>query len=76
MRHAHRPNVGVAPRDLSDEDLERELAHVHEMRHDIFLSGTADELINLSIRSRGLECEYLHRFADRVVEAAAKFEDC
>lgn len=76
MQDAHGIDVGIAPSDLSDEDLERELTHVHEKRHDIFLSGTADQLINLTSRARELECEYLRRFGDRVVEAAAKSEDC
>jgi hypothetical protein len=76
MQDAHGTDVGIAPSDLSDEDLERELAHSHEKRHDIFLSGTADQLINLSTRTRELECEYLRRFGHRVPEAAAKSEDC
>lgn len=76
MQDAHGTDVGIPPSDLSDEDLERELRHAHEKRHDIFVSGTADQLMNLSTRTRELECEYLRRFGDQVPEAAAKSEDC
>jgi hypothetical protein len=76
MQDAYGTEVGIEAGDLSDEDLERELAHAHEKRHDIFVSGTADQLINLSNRTRELECEYLRRFATQVTEAAAKSEDC
>jgi hypothetical protein len=58
--------------ELSDEDLERELAHAHDKRHDIFLTGTADQLRNHSIRTHELEQAYLQRFADRVTAADEK----
>lgn len=76
MQDAHGADVGIAPNDLSDDDLDRELAHAHEKRHDIFLSGTADQLMNLTTRTRELECEFLRRFPERVHEATAKSEDC
>lgn len=76
MQEAHGSEVGIAASDLSDDDLEHELAHAHEKRHDIFVSGSADQLINLSNRTRELECEYLRRFGHRVREAVAKSEDC
>ena len=76
MQDAQGTEVGIAASDLSDDDLERELGHAHDKRHDIFLDGTADQLINLSNRTRELECEYLRRFGNRVSEAVAKFEDC
>ena len=63
---------GIPASDLSDDDLERELAHVHEKRHDIFLTGTVDQLHNHTIRARELEQAYLARFPDRVTDAAAK----
>jgi hypothetical protein len=63
---------GVPASELSDADLERELAHVHEKRHDIFLTGTAEQLHNHTLRTRELERAYLERFADRVTEADAK----
>lgn len=63
---------GIPGTELSDEDLERELAHAHEKRHDIFLTGTADQLHNHSTRTHELEQAYLERFADRVKDAGQK----
>ena len=36
--------TGVVPAALTDEALERELAHLHETRHDTFLHGSEDAL--------------------------------
>ena len=36
--------TGVPAEDLPDEALERELAHLHETRHDTFLHGSDDAL--------------------------------
>jgi hypothetical protein len=63
---------GIPATELADADLERELAHVHEKRHDIFLTGTAEQLHNHSLRTRELEHAYLERFADRVTDGSAK----
>jgi hypothetical protein len=63
---------GVPADELSDEDLERELTHIHEKRHDIFVSGTADQWRNNVLRTQQLERAYLQRFADRVPEASDK----
>jgi len=38
---------GIPASQLSDEDLERELTHAHEKRHDIFVGGTVDQHIRL-----------------------------
>jgi Family of unknown function (DUF6158) len=59
--------IGVPPNELSDDDLERELAHLHETRHETFLNGTEDALDNHTERMFALEKEYLRRFPDRVV---------
>jgi Family of unknown function (DUF6158) len=67
-----RHNVGIPASDLADDDLERELTHAHEKRHDIFVGGTVDQLANHSSRTGELEAEYLRRFADRVKDAEAK----
>ena len=61
--------TGVAPEQLSDEDLERELAHLHETRHDTFLHGSEDALQAHTTRTGELEGEYLRRNPDRVVDA-------
>ena len=36
--------TGVPAEQLTDEALERELAHLHETRHDAFLHGSEDAL--------------------------------
>jgi hypothetical protein len=64
--------MGIPAEELSDDDLDRELAHAHEKRHDIFLHGTVDQLRNHSTRTRELEHAYLRRFADKVADADAK----
>jgi hypothetical protein len=58
---------GVDAAQLSDEDLDRELAHLHETRHETFLHGTGDALDNHTQRMFALEEEFLRRFPDRVV---------
>ena len=63
---------GIPASELSDDDLERELAHAHEKRHDIFVDGTVDQLRNHSARTAELEQAYLERFSDRVKDAAEK----
>jgi hypothetical protein len=65
---------GIPGSELSDDDLEREMRHAHEKRHDIFVDGTADQLRNHSLRTHELERAYLERFADRVKDAAEKRE--
>jgi hypothetical protein len=64
--------TGIPGSELSDEDLERELTHVHEKRHDIFIDGTVDQWRNLVLRTRELEEAYLQRFPDKVVDAPEK----
>lgn len=60
---------GVEPTALTDEALERELAHLHETRHDTFLHGSEDALQVHTARTDALEEEYLRRNPDRVVDA-------
>ncbi len=59
---------GVPASDLSEADLTRELAHLHETRHDTFLHGSADALGAHSARTAELEQEYLTRHPDRDVD--------
>ncbi len=56
---------GVPPADLSDDDLEREVTHLHETRHDTFLHGSEDALEAHTGRMLALEEEYLRRFPER-----------
>lgn len=58
--------TGIAPEQLADDDLERELTHLHETRHETFLHGTEDALDAHTTRMFALEKEYLRRFPDRV----------
>ena len=61
--------TGVVPAALSDEALERELAHLHETRHDTVLHGSEDALAFHTLRTSELEEEYLRRNPDRVIDA-------
>jgi hypothetical protein len=61
--------TGVAASALTDEALERELAHLHETRHDTFLHGSEDALSFHTLRTTELEEEYLRRNPDRVIDA-------
>ena len=61
--------TGVPGEQLSDEDLERELKHLHETRHDTFLHGSEDALAFHTLRTGELEQEYLRRNPDRVIDA-------
>jgi hypothetical protein len=61
--------TGVPADQLSDEDLERELKHLHETRHDTFLHGSEDALQFHTLRTTELEEDYLRRNPDRVIDA-------
>jgi hypothetical protein len=61
--------TGIPPTALTDEDLERELKHLHETRNDTFLHGSEDALAFHSSRTADLEEEYLRRNPDRVIDA-------
>jgi hypothetical protein len=55
---------------LAEDDLLRELAHLHRTRHDTFLHGAADALREHSSRCAELEEEYLRRHPERDVDPA------
>lgn len=59
---------GVDPRQLSEQDLFRELEHLHITRTDALLHGSGDALDNHTIRMNELEEEYLRRYPERHVE--------
>jgi Family of unknown function (DUF6158) len=61
---AHHPE-GIDPKRLSDDDLAREVSHLHATRHDTFLAGSEDALEAHTSRMLELEGEYLRRFPDR-----------
>ena len=58
--------------EISDEDLNRELAHLYEKRHDILRTGTAEAWANHRERTDQLEAEYVRRFPRGVTDAQAK----
>jgi len=67
-------SAGIPASELSDDDLERELAQLHETRSAILFSGTADQLANHVARTHELEHAALERFTERIRDAAAKVE--
>ncbi len=60
--------LGIDPSDLSDDDLLRELATLHDRRDDTFRHGSTDALAQHTRRTTELENEYLRRFPDREVD--------
>jgi Family of unknown function (DUF6158) len=59
---------GVPAGELSEEDLSRELAHIHETRHETFLHGSGDALAAHTRRTAELEDEYLRRHPEREID--------
>lgn len=53
--------MGINARDLSDDDLLRELAHLKQKADDIESGGTADQQANHRRRTAELEEEFLRR---------------
>ena len=68
MEHVESSDTGVPPADLADEDLERELAHLHRMRHETFLHGGWTALDTHTGRTLALETEYLRRHPEREID--------
>lgn len=60
--------MGIDPKDLSDEDLLRELRHLHVTRTETFLHGPDDALARHTSRTTELEAEYLRRHPDRDID--------
>ncbi|MFD1531366.1 DUF6158 family protein [Pseudonocardia aurantiaca] len=55
---------GIAPQELTDDDLHREVAHLHETRHDTLLGGSESALEAHTQRMLALEQEFLRRFPE------------
>jgi uncharacterized protein DUF6158 len=53
---------GIPPQGLSDDDVRREMAHLHETRHDTVLGGSESALQAHTQRMLALEAEFLRRF--------------
>jgi hypothetical protein len=60
--------AGVAPDELAEEDLFRELAQLYQTRFDALRHGSRQALEHHSQRMSGLELEYLRRHPDREVD--------
>ncbi len=60
--------TGIPARELSEQDLLRELEHLHTMRHETFLHGSSDALREHTARTFELEQEYLRRNPEREVD--------
>ena len=56
--HVH----GVAPGELDDDDLRREVENLHRTRHETMLHGSEDALQAHTGRMLALEEEFLRRF--------------
>jgi uncharacterized protein DUF6158 len=63
-----RPALGVDPVDLSTEELLRELASLHDTRHETLRHGSDAALTHHGRRTSELEREYLRRFPEREVD--------
>jgi Family of unknown function (DUF6158) len=59
---------GVPAGELSEADLLRELAHIHQTRQETFLHGSADALLTHTTRTTQLEDEYLRRHPERDID--------
>ena len=60
--------MGVDPRILAEDDLLRELLHLHETRTETFLHGPDDALARHTSRTQELESEYLRRHPVRDID--------
>jgi hypothetical protein len=55
---------GVPPDQLTDEDLRRELAHLHATRQDTVLAGSESALDTHTRLMLALEQEFIRRFPE------------
>lgn len=53
---------GIAPDQLADDDLRRELTRLHDTRHDTVLAGSESALETHTERMLALEQEFIRRF--------------
>ena len=53
---------GIPAGELTDQDLRRELEHLHETRHGTLLNGSESALEAHTVRMLALESEFLQRF--------------
>ena len=53
---------GIAPAELADDDVRREMDHLHETRGDVVRTGSESALETHTQRMLALEQEFLRRF--------------
>ena len=56
--------LGIPADQLGDDDLRREMRHLHDTRHDTVLSGSESALETHTQRMLALEQEFLRRFPE------------
>lgn len=61
-------SIGLDPRELGDEDLLRELGHLHETRLEALRHAADQALAEHTRRTAELENEYLRRRPDREID--------
>jgi Family of unknown function (DUF6158) len=59
---------GIAPAELTEHELQRELEQLHRTRHETFLHASVSALETHSERTAELEDEYLRRHPGREVD--------
>jgi hypothetical protein len=64
--------TGIPASDLADDDLDRDLAHLHETRRETFLHGGEESLNVHTSRMLELETEFRRRFPERVAPDPAR----
>lgn len=55
---------GISADQLADDDLRREMAHLHETRHATVLGGSESALATHTQRMLALEEEFIRRFPE------------
>ncbi|GAA4220920.1 hypothetical protein FHR32_005442 [Streptosporangium album] len=60
--------MGIDPAELTEDDMLRELRHLHATRTDTLLHGSGDALANHTMRTEELEQEYLRRHPERDID--------
>jgi hypothetical protein len=53
---------GIPPTDLADDDLRRELGHLHATRADVVTGGSESAYETHTVRMLALEKEFIRRF--------------
>jgi hypothetical protein len=55
---------GIPPDQLTDDDLRREMTHLHATRHDTVVGGSESALATHTQRMLALEQEFILRFPE------------